>query len=127
MARKNVLLPQLIATGQSLAASFTSVPTVINFDDNIAYQIDVNTTNSVGTFAVQASLDYVPASPTQNAVAGHWINLTLSGSPSVASTNDDIIIDLNQLPYSAVRIAYTSTVAGTGTCEIRIMAKQVGG
>lgn len=128
MARKDTVYYVLEAS-KSLAASFNTAPTMVTYLDNIAYQIDVTTTNSTGSFAVQASLDYSPGGPNQlPANPGNWINLVLSGgTPTVAAANDDILIDLNQLPYKAIRLAYTSTIAGTGTCSIKLMAKQLGG
>lgn len=127
MARKDILDTVVIASAQSLAASFQSTPTVVKYTDNVAYQIDITTTNSTGTFSVQGSLDYVPASINSIAVAGNWIDLSLSGgTPSAAAANDSILISLNQLPFSAVRISYTSTIAGTGTAAIRVMTKTVG-
>lgn len=72
-------------------------------------------------------MDYVQASANQAGVAGHWIDLTLGGgTPTIAAASDDIIIDLNQLPFSAIRLSYTSTVAGTGTAQIVAMSKAVG-
>lgn len=130
MARKNVLVHQLEAS-KSLAASFTTDPTVILYGDNIAYQINVTTSNSEGSFSVQASLDYVPADNPINskpANMGNWIDLTLAGGvPIVAAANDQIIIDLNQLPFVAVRLKYNSSTAGTGTCDVYIASKQLGG
>jgi hypothetical protein len=121
--QKNVLLPQQIATSQSLAASFNSSPTMISYTDNIAYQINVTTSNSVGTFAVQASQDYVPAnSAAGGANAGNWATLTLSGTPAVAGANDTIVIDLKELPYNAIRLAYTASTPGTGTCNIIVVS-----
>lgn len=129
MSRKNVL-DHLLVSGQSLAATFTSDPTVIQWLDSVAYQINITTTNSTGTFAVEGSLDYVPSNAVQGkpAAAGNWATLNLSGgTPSVAAANDVILIDLNQLPYKAIRLKYTSTIAGTGTCAIYLNARQLGG
>lgn len=130
MARKNVLNYRLVAN-QSLAASFNSAPTLITNTDNVAYQINITTTNSTGTFSVQGSVDYtaveVGASQASN-TNPHWVDITLGGgTPTVAASNDSILIDLNQLPFNAVRIAYTSTVAGTGHADIYVMTKQIGG
>lgn len=127
MARKDVLVHQL-ASAQSLAASFNSDPTVISYSDNIGYQINVTTTNSVGIFTVQASLDYAKSITGAVLNSGTWVDLTLAGGvPSVAAANDQIIISLNQLPFVAVRLKYTSSVAGTGTAGLYIVSKQVGG
>lgn len=128
MARKNVLTPQEISINQTMAASFTSPATMVPYMDNVAYQINITTTNSIGTFQVQASLDY-NRDPTTGVVTnpGNWIPLTLSGTPVAAGANDQILISLNQVPFNAMRVAYTSTTAGTGTCNIYIICKQVGG
>ena len=123
--RKNVLEPVKLLTSQSMAANFTSPATVVDFIDNIAYQINITTSNSTGSFVVQASLDYEPANSQKAANAGNWTDLTLSGTPTAAAANDSILISLNQLPFRAVRLKYVSTVAGTGTCNVYIQAKAV--
>lgn len=127
MARKNILRHE-IASGQSLSASFTSQPTIIKFTDNISYQINIQTVDSQGIFTIQGSNDYEINEPGSQVInAGNWVDLTLSGIPSVAAVNDEILISMNQVPFNALRIKYTSTVAGTGTCDMWIMTKQVGG
>lgn len=126
MSRKNVLLPVAIASNQSLSSTFTTTPTVLAYQDNIAFQINVVTTDSEGEFTVQASMDYDPGVNGSTAVTGNWIDLTLSGVPTVAAASDQILISMNQVPYKSLRIKYTPTVAGTGTCTILLMAKNVG-
>ena len=127
MARKNIV-PYKVATAQSLAAGFTTIPTVIAYLDNCSYQINVNTTNSTGIFEVQASLDYRPQEPGESTPnPGNWSTLPLTGVPSVSTVSDTIILDLNQLPFSAIRLSYTPTVAGTGTADIYLLSKQLGG
>jgi len=129
MARKNTLVTQ-IAANQSLSSSFISAPTVVRYLDNCSYQININTTNSTGTFAVQVSNDYYVNEGNDSVVVnpGNWTSLTLAGgTPFANAANDTIVINLNQLPFYAVRIAYTSTIAGTGTCSIYITDKQIGG
>lgn len=124
--RKNVLTPISIASSQSLAASFNSTPTMVPYLDNCAYQINVTTSNSTGTFSVQGSLDYIQATGLVQGVAGHWIDLSLGGgTPTVAAANDSILINLNQVPFNALRLAYTSTIAGTGHADIIFMSKMI--
>lgn len=122
---KNVLKPVKIATNQSLSASFASTPTVFTYTDNISYQINVNSAGSSGSFQVQGSLDYIAGNDPLAApgVAGHWVPLTLSGFPTSNGTVDTILININECPYNALRIAYISTVAGSATCDIFVMAK----
>jgi hypothetical protein len=128
VARKNVTLHTLEAA-KSLAAGFTTSPTLIRYLDNCAYQINITTSNSTGSFTVEGSLDYAIDEVTnQSTNAGNWTTLNLAGgTPTVAAANDTILIDLNQLPFNAIRLKYTSTVAGTGTAAIFVMARQLGG
>lgn len=127
MARKNVL-PYQVATNQSLAADFTSAATVIAYLDNCSYQINVTTSDSIGVIYVQASNDYQVSEPSGVVTnQGNWFDLTLTTSPVVNAANDVIGINLNQLPFQAVRIRYDATTAGTGTCNIYVVNKQVGG
>lgn len=126
MARKNVVAPVVVESAKSLATSFNSAATIIDFMDNIAYQINVTTTNSVGTFVVQASLDYMIGNSLEDGATGNWVDLDLSTTLAVNAANISIMANLNQLPFRAVRLKYTSSVAGTGTCNIIIMQKTVG-
>lgn len=126
MSRKITLAPVVIAASQSLTASFNSPATVLEYQDNVLYEIDVTTSNSVGTFKVQVSQDYVPPNSLTSANSGTWVDLVLDGTPSVNAANDNILISLNQVPFHAMRLAYTSTTPGTGTCKITITARPVG-
>lgn len=128
MARKNVVLHK-VATAQSMATSFVSIPTIIRYLDNCAYQINMTGNSSTGTFTVEGSLDYAVNEANDDAPvrAGNWVTLTLSGNPVAGGSADQILIDLNQLPFNAIRLRYTSTVAGTGSCDIYLMARQIGG
>lgn len=124
--RKNTLPPVLISPALSLATSTVSPVTVIDYLDNCAYQLNVTGGGSSGTFAVQGSLDYSPIAPSETVIdQGNWVALQLSGTPVISGSDDTILINLNQVPYRALRIAYTSTVGGAGTAEIYVMAKAV--
>jgi len=127
MARKTVV-NYTLATNQSLSGSFNTPATVITNLDSCSYQINVNTTNSTGTFAVQVSNDY-QQDEVSNIIKnpGNWVPLTLSGTPVVAGANDNIVIDLQAMPYYAMRLAYTASTPGTGTCSIIVECKQLGG
>jgi hypothetical protein len=126
MARKNTLeFPVL--TGQSLAGDFTSPVTDVRNLDNCSYQIVVVTSDDAGTFSVEASNDYERAITGDVTDPGTWAALPLGGIPTIASAADIILINLNQLPFKAIRVTYTSTTAGTGTCDIKLVAKQIGG
>lgn len=127
MSRKN-FLNHVLEQDVSLSSSFITEPTVVKHLDNLSYQIVVTTTDSEGTFTVQCSNDYEVSQPGDKVVdPGNWVDLTLSGVPVVAAANDDILISLNQVPFKAIRLAYTSSVAGTGTAKIIVMDKMIGG
>lgn len=127
MARKNVLEYQL-ATAQSLAASFISPVTVTKYLDNCSYQIDVTTSDSNGSFTVEVSDNYAINEETNSVTsAGTWGTLPIGGTPVAGGANDVIQIDINQLSFKAMRIRYVSSVAGTGTCAIKLVCRQLGG
>jgi len=125
MSSKRALLPVVLASSQSLTTSFNSTPTVITYVDNVAYVINITTVDSTGTFAVQVSEDYAPPPQGSNTPAnpGTWTTLTLSGTPVAAGASDTIALSLNQLPFNAIRLAYTAITPGTGTCKITIQTK----
>jgi len=125
--RKNVLKYQ-VASAQSLAANFSSPATMITYLDNCSYQINISTVNSTGTFIVEGSNDYQEREAVQNPHNGNWVPIPLAGptaNPVAAGANDSILIDLNQLPFNAIRVSYTSTVAGTGTADIFLESKEL--
>lgn len=113
MARKLVLGPINIATGQSLAANFSSASTVVSFEDSISYQINVTTSDSIGTFYLQCSNDGV-----------NFADVGTAGT--VAAANDTIIVDIADMAEKYIRLRYASSTAGTGTCDIMLMARSVG-
>lgn len=126
MARK-LVLQHPIVINQSLTADFIASPTVIKYLDNISYQINILTSDSVGSFEIQASDDYQVNEPgTQVINPGNWVSLNLGGTPSVNMANDVILISLNEVPFSALRVKYTATTPGTGTSAIYINCKSVG-
>jgi len=126
MSRKN-FVRSIISEGQSLASSFQITPTTIKYLDNLCYQINISTTDSEGTFEVQGSLDYDVNNVTnEESNSGAWVPLNIGGTPTVSAANDTILIDMNQLPFNAIRLVYSSTVAGTGTCDIWLVGKEIG-
>lgn len=127
MSRKNTL-EYPIATGQSLATSFVSPATTVLTLDNCSYQINVTTTNSTGSFTVETSNDYNDNLVTNTVTAaGTWATLPIGGTPVANAANDSIFIDINQIAFKAIRVRYASTIAGTGTCDIKLVCRQIGG
>ena len=106
--------PTNISPSISLASSFNTISTSIKYLDNLAYQINITTTDSQGSFQLQCSSDNV-----------NWASIGTAAS--VAHANDTAVIWVNQEYCSHyVRLAYTSSVAGTGTCQIILTAKDMG-
>jgi hypothetical protein len=125
MARKNTLeFPVLIA--EPLAASFISPVTDVRNLDNCSYQINLTTASATGSFSIEASNDYEKAITGDVTNPGTWAALPIGGTPVAAAANDIILVNLNQLPFKAIRVVYTAT-AGSGTCDIKLVAKQIGG
>lgn len=108
-----MLGPITIASSQSLAASFNSDSTVVSNEDVVSYQINITTSNSTGTFYLQGSNDN-----------SNWVTIGTAGT--AAAANDSIIVDFDDISMKYVRISYASTIAGTGTCDILLMARSIG-
>lgn len=122
MARKQVLAPIIVESAKSLATDFKITPTEVSFQDNLAYEILVTTSDSIGNFFLIGTLD----SPDNlgSFAAVNWVRLIPCGD--VAGNNDVIGIDINQFPFKYVSLEYVSDTAGTGICDIKIMARTVG-
>jgi len=136
--RKNVLLPYKILTdGDMSTASLTSSVTEIKYLDDIGIQLDW-TGSPVGSFAIQISADhkeYPVASPAKTTTTGNWTPLTLTywnGSSFVTDTSvptslgSPIFLDLALLSAPYIRVVYTKG-SGSGTLQITITAKEIGG
>lgn len=122
MSKKGSLLKFQNITDGDMSAAITSVVTALPFLDNIGIQLNVTTSDAVGTFQVQVSADHAQDSQGVVSNAGHWIPLTLSGTPTVASADTDISIDINELAFPWIRVVYVRT-SGSGTVQGFITAK----
>ena len=110
---KRTFGPVALNTATSLSSAFTTPVTTATFQDNISYQITITSSDSTGTFNLQASNDGLT-----------WIN---TGNTILAqAANDTGLIQINQWPNNFMRLSYTPTIAGTGTCSIVIFGKTVG-
>ncbi len=123
MPRKNVLFPY--TQSSSMATSVTTTPTHIAFLDNIAVQIDITTSDGIGTFALQGSCDYVKGDAENAAVTGNWVTITLSPTiPASASADAHTLINMQQLAFPWIRLVYTRS-SGTGTLAVTITGKEI--
>jgi hypothetical protein len=108
-----------------MASSFNSAPTNVQYMDNVTYVLEWSGSSPEGTFTVQASEDYSVSSTGTVLNAGTWITLPLSATITASGTADNALLDLNQLPYSWVRLAFTSSDASSGTVNAYVSAKAV--
>jgi hypothetical protein len=123
MPRKNVLLPYTQTAAMS--ANATTTPTHIAWLDNIAIQIDVTTSDAVGTFALQGSVDYNKGDANSPAVTGNWIDITLSPViPAAASADAHTLINMSNVAFPWIRLVYTRS-SGTGTLAVTIAGKEI--
>lgn len=123
MGRKTALPGYKLATAESLAADFETAAVTVLTMDNVGINIATSgVTDNTGTFAVEHRI----YKDEQNYSA--WAELTLSPAPSLASADDVLFINLNQLPPGQIRVTFTAA-GGTpdGTCDVWVSGCAVGG
>lgn len=124
MSRKNVLPAyNVITAGDMSLASLTSLPTNIQFLDNVCFQL-VWTGTPTGTFSIQGSLTHQQDSLGNVSNVGTWDNISLSPAPVAVGSAGDILIDMNQLSFPWIRVVYTKT-SGTGTLTATVGGKML--
>jgi hypothetical protein len=130
MSVKSSLKPYHVSTNQSLGADFSTTPTNILNMDSVGYEIDVSSASSLnGVFSVQVSLSYDRDSLGNVLNAGSWTTIEdANGNPiqATVTANGTVVFDLNQLSAPWVRVLYTRT-GGTGTANVYVSAKRLGG
>lgn len=90
-------MPFKLLDGQSLSASFSSAPVTIQYLDNIGITLAcTGVTTNTGAFRVECSIDGIK-----------WIDLAITPSMSLSNANEDLIINLNQVPFSQLRVSFT--------------------
>ena len=114
MARKNIVKPYQVVTSGDMSSDVTSDATNIQFLDAVAYQL-IWTGTPTGSFSVQGTVD-----------GTNWDDLTLSTNISAAGSGDTALVSLSDLPFKQIRVKYTAS-SGSGTLDVHVMAKQVGG
>jgi hypothetical protein len=89
------------------------------YQDVVCYQINIDTSNSTGTFYVQISEDYNPRDAT-----GSFVDMGAAGT--AAGADDTIICEIDPGGRAFIRLRYESDTAGTGTCTVLLTAKPLG-
>lgn len=124
MARKDILKYTIIPT-QSGASGFNTKanPTNLDYQDNISIQI-FWTGSLVGQLKVFVSNDSVNVKLGQTVT--NWSLLEFGTSILIDGTQSDIIININQNPFSWIALQWIPT-SGTGNITAQLTSKQVGG
>lgn len=125
MARKDTLKSYVLLNAQSTASNFDTYtnPTNIDYLDNVGIQV-VWTGTSVGTLEVYGSND--TANVQQGTYPTNWSKFEFGAVINVDTTNSDLLIHMNQVPYSWIALKYIAT-SGTGTITAKLTVKMVGG
>ncbi len=103
-------------------------------DDFISDSLDTSTFDNVGlqlswdgaaegTFAVEVSNDPQALSPNADVrAAAVWDALTLSDVPTAVGSPGSWAVNLNQVPFQALRLNYTNTAGGPTGSLLQVIA-----
>ena len=116
MARKNVVKAYKMIDAGDLSGNIQSNTTSVINMDKASISVQWTGSSPVGTFEVLA----------RNGEDDAWQALDFGAAISVSGNSGDHRIVLNELPFTDLRVDYTST-SGTGSVTATITAKQVGG
>ena len=114
MALKNVIKPKHLVIAGSMSGDITSDPVDVLYSDNVGVQL-VFTGTPTGNFYVQGTID-----------GSTWTALDFGTIPTAAGAAGDHLLNMNNLPYQQIRVFYDRS-SGTGTLDVYVMAKTVGG
>ncbi len=124
MGRKNVLLPHAIVDAASMDADITSKPINTQFLDNIGIQVKWTSSDAVGVVEVQGS-NNCKVDGYGDYVSGDFEALTFDPELTQPdSDNGSYLINLNQFPYSFLRIFYDRD-SGDGTMSVVVTGKEI--
>lgn len=110
--RKNISVFHAIEDGD-MSNDITSQLTNIQYLDNVGIQL-VYDGNPVGTFTIEGSVGE----------SNTFTTLTNLATISASGTGDSILLNLQQVPYTALRIVYTAG-SGAGTLNAHLTSKMI--
>lgn len=110
-----------VITNESMGASVTSEPTILNQMSGAGYDVSWTGTPT-GTFSVEISNTIKLGNDRSIVEPGNWTAVTLSAPITASGSADNAFINLAGLQAYAVRLKYTRT-SGTGTLNAVICAK----
>ena len=114
MSEKSFVTNFKVIEAQDMTNPITSLPSRTAAQDNLAYQIIYTGTPS-GTFLVEATLN-----------GTDWTALAFASPITTNTAPSGSLININQSPYSQIRIRYVPT-SGTGTLTVIYASKRLGG
>ena len=115
--RKNTNQHRLLS-GQSMATDFSSEASNILFVDNVGLQVKWTGT-AIGVITVECSNNHDPDTHTE----GDWYSLTFDPAlEQPAGTAGGYLINLNQVPFSWVRLSYDAG-SGSGSMDCWFTSK----
>jgi hypothetical protein len=95
--RKSVIVPFKFIDGESLSAAFSSRPINIQYLDNIGITLACTAiTANTGKFVIECTID-----------GETWIDIEVFPEIQLDDEPDNIIINLNNLPFSQMRVSFT--------------------
>jgi hypothetical protein len=121
MSRKHVKTKR-VESAQSLADNFQTEWIDISSQDNVGILVNCSSvTDNTGTFAVEVRMK------DSEGVTSSETALTLSATPTLADTDADFFISVNQLPANQVRLSFTAAGSDPdGVCDVFFHTKSVG-
>ena len=117
---KNFLNSYSILNNVLMTGNQTSGAVQVPYLDNIGLQAVWTGTTPVGALVVECTED----DTTNTLITSTWTALDFGSAISVSGNSGNHIINMNQLPYKAVRVRYVFT-SGTGNITVKITAKML--
>jgi len=115
MGRKNVIDGFSSISAGDMSGDITGTVSDVLFTDNIGMQATWSGTAPVGELLVQGSNDGIT-----------YTDLDFGVPIAVTGTPGNLLININQFPYSKIRVYYDRT-SGSGTLNVKLTSKQIGG
>lgn len=114
MANKNFIVNSVIGSQTAVTSTLTSSTVSVYTLDNLGIQVvwSNGASTPAGTIAVQASID-----------GKNFTALTLSSTPAISGNSGNLLISINQFPYSYMKVVVTMSAGQadlvinySGTC-----------
>lgn len=124
MGRKNIVRSYKMFDAVTISTTQSSTATnVLNLDNASIQVIWSGGGTPVGTLTVEAT-NVDPDLPSFDSTTD-YVTLTLSGTIAVSGNSGNHSIILEEMPFYAIRLTYTST-SGTATMSAYLSSKTIG-